>query len=54
MPWPSTASTSAGESRRVGQGRADDPLLGRAVGGGQPVGGAVGLTALPRITASTG
>ena len=41
MPWASTASTSSGLQAGVGQGLADHPLLGGAVGGGEAVGGAV-------------
>ncbi len=41
MPWASTASTSCGLEAGVGQGLADHPLLGGAVGGGEAVGGAV-------------
>ena len=41
MPWASTASTSLALEAGVGQGLADHPLLGGAVGGGEAVGGAV-------------
>ena len=41
MPCASTASTSAVVQPGVGEGLRDDALLGRAVGRGQTVGGAV-------------
>ncbi len=53
VPWASTASTCAAVRPGRRQGAADDALLRGAARGGQAVGGAVLVDALPRSTART-